>query len=418
MGVSALFYSTLYLLSQRIDGLEFVVFDNGLGTRERVFDVPEIGPVKCTLFGARAGRKYYRPENLATMCFAARLGALGKALNPAVRLIDSCDAVVDISGGDSFSDIYGEKRFLSVVRPKMLAHQLHKPLILLPQTYGPYTAQTAREMASRVVESCRAAWARDEFSFQNLGGLVEGRSSGDNLHSGVDMAFGLPVADASDRLGEEAKRFIARQGDRTTLVGFNVSGLIYNDTVNASRHYGFQSDYQAMVLDFLRTLLSSSPDVTVCLIPHVLSPAGHYESDIEAAADVEQRLNQEFPGRLMSITGDFDQSHLKWLISKMDWFCGTRMHSTIAALSSAVPTASIVYSDKARGVFRSCGQEQSICDPRHSGAEEIVQKLMSSFLARDELRPGLAAELDSVRSRLNEQITLICDDIEFAAGQR
>lgn len=417
MGVSALFYSTLYLLSQRVPGLEFVVFDNGLGERERVVDIPERGPVKITLFGARVGRKYHRPENLATMCFAARFGALGKAFNRAIQLIDSCDAVIDISGGDSFSDIYGTKRFLSVLRPKVLAHRLKKPLILLPQTYGPYKDPAAKELASDVVQACEAAWARDEFSYQKLCGLVEGRSAGDNLHCGVDMAFGLPAVDASDKLSAEASGFMQRQNPSAALVGFNVSGLIYNDTANASRHYGFQCDYQSLVLESLRQLLSSSPDVRVCLIPHVLSPVGHYESDIAAAVDVERRLSQDFPSRVMSVHGDFDQCHLKWIISKMDWFCGTRMHSTIAALSSGVPAASIVYSDKARGVFRSCGQEQCISDPRSSTAEDIVQRLITSFDARDTLRTQLAIELDSVQQRLDEQLDAICGALERAAAK-
>ncbi len=416
MGVSALFYSTIYLLSQKIPKLEFVVFDNGLGEREKVIEVPERGPVTITLFGARVGRKYYRPENLATMCFAARLGGLGKVFNRAIQLIDSCDAVIDISGGDSFSDIYGDKRFLSVLRPKMLAHRLNKPLILLPQTYGPYKSPKAKKLASDVVQDCEAAWARDEFSHQNLCKLIEGNSEGKNLHGGVDMAFGLPPVDAGDRLSTDTKAFIERQDTSAALVGFNVSGLIYNDTQNASRHYGFQCDYQTLVLEFLGQLLAGRPEAKVCLIPHVLSPPGHYESDIAAAVDVEKRLINEFPGRLMSIQGEFDQSQLKWIISRMDWFCGTRMHSTVAALSTAVPVASIVYSDKARGVFRSCGQEQSICDPRHSAPEEIVQKLLASFDARDDLRTQLASELGAVRTRLDEQIVSICADIERAAG--
>ena len=30
----------------------------------------------------------------------------------------------------------------------------------------------------------------------------------------------------------------------------------------------------------------------------------------------------------------FDCGEMKWIVRKLEWFCGTRMHSTIAGLSS------------------------------------------------------------------------------------
>jgi len=49
------------------------------------------------------------------------------------------------SGGDSFADLYGDWRFSAITAPIALALVMELPLVLLPQTYGPFsTAETRR----------------------------------------------------------------------------------------------------------------------------------------------------------------------------------------------------------------------------------------------------------------------------------
>jgi polysaccharide pyruvyl transferase WcaK-like protein len=49
---------------------------------------------------------------------------------------------------------------------------------------------------------------------------------------------------------------------------------------------------------------------------------------------------------------DHTAPELKYIISKCDFFVGTRTHATIAAYSSCVPTLVVGYSVKARGIAR------------------------------------------------------------------
>jgi hypothetical protein len=102
MGVSALFISVVTGISQHLDPVEFLVFDNGLGGSDTIIKTEVCKEVCVIRFGARGGHRYHRPENLANMLLASRLGQLGASINGAIRLIDSCDAVLDVSGGDSF----------------------------------------------------------------------------------------------------------------------------------------------------------------------------------------------------------------------------------------------------------------------------------------------------------------------------
>jgi len=418
MGVSALFASTLSALQKEIPEMEFVVFDGGLGKRKQVFDVSDNQTITCTMYGARAGYRWYRPENLAAMSVCAGLGRVGALINPAIKLLDTCDAVLDVSGGDSFSDIYGAKRFLSVIRPKIVALKRNIPLVLLPQTYGPYHDVSRSQRASEVVRKSTMAWARDVHSFEILKDLLGECFDEEKHRCGVDLAFGLSPRPASDRLDEKVADWLEGGRQDTPVVGFNINGLIYNDPTKARNHYGFQADYRAAVLRFLTWILENS-NSRIVLVPHVMPPPGNYESDLAASQDIHEQLPDAFRDRVKISPRELDQCQVKWVISKMDWFCGTRMHSTIAALSSCVPTATISYSDKAKGVFESCGQGAHVWDPRTMGTGEIVDGLIESFSKRRDVRTELQKHVPPVKEAAEQQMKAIAEVIRkaIAAGR-
>ena len=354
MGVSALLYSLLSGILEKLPHVEFVIFDNQLGKRIGQLNVGD-KDVSVTFYGARVGKRLYRQENLATMLFLSRFGRLGAFLNQGLRLIDECDAVIDVSAGDSFSDIYGLKRFNSIVWPKIIAKNRGKRLIFAPQTYGPYRDEQIKKKAAEVSVTADMCWARDLHSFEILKNLLGHHFSPEKHYCGVDMAFKLPFQDASLKISSEILHLINTKSEDTPLIGVNISGLIYQDKVSAKNNYHFIADYNMAVLNIVEDILLKS-SANILFISHVMDQLGHYESDYAAAVDVRNKLPNHFQSRVFITPATLNQSEVKWVISHLDWFCGTRMHSTIASLSMTVPTSSISYSDKTKGVFETCGQ--------------------------------------------------------------
>ena len=398
LGVSALYESILSGLSSVIPDLEVVVFDNQFGCREEQLEFFKDRPIRVIKYGARGGFRYYRPENLLNMLFCSRLGAFGSRINDGVRLLKSCDVVVDISGGDSFSDIYGIKRFLNMYRQKMLVLNLRKPLVLLPQTYGPYKSEKVFEKASRVAKRARLAWARDQHSYEVLKKLLGSCFKPEVHMQGIDVAFGLKPALKKASLSPELESLLCRENRIIPVAGINISGLIYNDPVSAQQRYGLKTNYKHLMIDLVNAFLENT-QCHVLLVPHVVENEGHFESDLSACEDLADTLSDSVRNRILIAPGNLTASEAKGLIAKLDWFCGTRMHSTIAALSSGVPTATIVYSDKARGVFASCNQEEFVFDPRKLPADKIVEGVISAFNQRDSTRE----ELDRVADQFSNQ---------------
>lgn len=396
MGVSALCKSFLAAMKEAIPNVEPVIFDNGSGLRRDTLLVgqDEVTVLRC---GARSGRRFYRSENLFTMAVMAAMGRFGR-LHPVVRLIDSCAAIVDASAGDSFSDIYGEARFRSICLPKLITARRGRPLLLLPQTYGPYAARRNAEQASQLVAASVRAWARDANSYGNLQRLLGEGFDTNRHHCGVDMAFGLPVREPDH---PDMNRLRAWFGSHEPVVGLNISGLVWHLGEDTGARFGFRADYRQLVCRALRWLLNETR-ARILLIPHVLAPQGDRESDRDASRAALATLDAD-PNRVRLAPEGLEEQELKSLIRRCNWFCGTRMHATIAALSSGVPAASIVYSDKAEGVFACCGQQDHIIDPRVLDTEEALAAFQRSYLERQTARAQLTDALVTVRATLAEQ---------------
>ncbi|MEQ8850311.1 MAG: polysaccharide pyruvyl transferase family protein [Phycisphaerales bacterium] len=389
LGVSALCESLLGGLWARRADVHVSVFDHGRGERAwSPAGMPDSAAViRC---GAVCSRRLYRSESHWRMWASA---SWGLGVNRGVERVRMSDAVLDVSGGDSFSDLYGVKRFRAVTMPKRLALALGRPLVLLPQTYGPFETADARRQAEEIVRAADRAWARDARSFEVLQELLGDRYDPARHGCAVDMAFGLTAREPDQPLPGPIAGWFA---DRSTpIVGINVSGLIAN-RASAAR-FGLRADYREIVSRLTCEILASS-DVRVVLVPHVHAPIGHPESDLEASLEIARRAPRAAQSRVCVLPTGMSASETKWAIGRLDWLCATRMHACIAGLSSGVPVCGIAYSDKALGVFESCAMGGELVDPRSVGTEDALDAALDSFRRRDEtrarLRVGLSPALD------------------------
>lgn len=407
MGVNALFASTISGIRERLSGVRFTVFDSGSGMRNEDFHVDSRGAVGIRFLGYRTGHRIYLPENLHQMQLASHLGRLGGRLNSGVRAILESTAVLDVSGGDSFTDMYTGNRIKMVAGCKEVALQAGRPLILLPQTYGPF--DESLERAKNIVRRSWACFARDERSFENLKNLLGDQFDPDRHKCGVDMAFGLEPRSASDAIDDDLKSWI--EDDAVPLIGLNVSGLIGNRPETGRESYGFKADYRSTLEKFVRRILDSS-EARLVLVPHVMSPIENSEADLQASCWLKDQFSGSEAERIRISPTSIDQSQVKWFISKMDWFCGTRMHATIAGLSSCIPTSTISYSDKALGVFETCGQGGEVFDPRTLDTEVVVEGLLDSFSRRNEIAKSLQMVIPKVKTLASQQMDQIVASIE------
>ncbi|KAA0233262.1 MAG: hypothetical protein JJLCMIEE_02320 [Acidimicrobiales bacterium] len=410
LGVTALLHAAVSAISRTGVAARMTVFDNGWGVRRADIPTGE-GPVTVRCCGARLSRRYHRRESYANIRLSSRLGGLG---NPSAEAILSADAVLDISGGDSFTDLYGRKRFRMVTEPKELALRLGIPLVLLPQTYGPFEARPMRRRASKVVRSALQAWARDSRSFDALRSLAGADFDPERHRSGVDVAFGLDPIEPSTVSLQEVNPWLSPDRSQP-VVGLNVSGLIFNRDDSRDR-YRLTLDYRDVVVRLARRLLHDS-DANLLLVSHVPAPVGHFESDTDACWSVLKELGDWSHERVRLAPILTDPGEMKWLIGQLDWFCGTRMHSTIAALSSGVPASTVSYSDKALGVFEACGLADQVVDGRKTTTDEALSRLWNGFLERAQTASLLGDRVPPIIEMAQTQMEAIVQALRCGRGE-
>jgi polysaccharide pyruvyl transferase WcaK-like protein len=243
------------------------------------------------------------------------------------------------------------------------------------------------------------SWARDRQGHAALVALAARRHDPARHRLGVDVAFAVPPATET-----EVDRWYGTLGSGDgELIAINVSGLLAG---GVGPHGGRAVTYRAAMGGLVRHILAADPSAQVVLVPHVLGPAA--ESDLGAC----RQLADELGPRVVAAPPVADPAVVKGLIARSTWFCGARMHATIAALSTGVPAAAVAYSDKFAGTFAEVGRADAVADARRADADGLVGTLVSSYERRHEDRVALQAPALHAQVRARLQF----DDILTVAG--
>lgn len=243
--------------------------------------------------------------------------------------VDRLDCMLDISAGDSFADIYGGRRFFWMWATKQRVLRARVPLVLSPQTIGPFSRRPFGYLAGRLMARAELTVARDPLSFDAIGRLAP---SAKRLLA-ADVAFRLPFT----------RR--ARAADGKRHIGVNVSGLLWRQSGSGGNAYKLSYDYAAMTVAVLDALVGRG-DVVVHLMTHVVDAARPNDSDGWIADELANRYPDAV--RVPDFNGP---SAAKSYISGLDVLVAARMHACIAAFSSGVPVIPIAYSRKFMGLF-------------------------------------------------------------------
>jgi polysaccharide pyruvyl transferase WcaK-like protein len=294
-----------------------------------------------------------------------RLKDFGNPIDGLYGQLRACDLVLDIGAGDSFADIYGLKRYLTVLGSKILTLLARRPLILSPQTFGPFEKAWVRKLSLMVIQRAEVVASRDDLSTQFL----------------RDMGFAKPIVEASDvALRLPFKPPDRRNGSAERIrVGINVSGLLFNGGYSRNNMFGLRAPYADCIRELLRWLDTDSRFETH-LVAHVISDNFEVEDDYRT----NLKLAKEFPNVVLAPKFG-DPIEAKSYVAGMDFFSGARMHACIAAFSTGVPVLPMAYSRKFAGLFSSIGYDV-IADCREEGAEQIVTKFRQALENRETLR--------------------------------
>lgn len=264
--------------------------------------------------------------------------------------INSCDLIIDITYGDSFSDIYGEKFFFLYSLPKYYAIKSGKPFVLAPQTIGPFYSSLAKKAAKWIINKTDYIFTRDLLSLE----CVKKLSPHSNPKITSDLAMNLPFSRIVDTTKKNSK-----------LVGLNVSSMLWAKE-GAKSNIALKLSYRELtyrLLDYFR-----ENNYETHLIAHV------YEKGDFTEYSLSKQLNNEYQDSTVLAPSFSDPIEAKSYMSKLDVMIGSRMHATIGAFSSGVPVIPIAYSRKFEGLYSTIGYDY-IIDCNKESVETALERV-------------------------------------------
>ncbi|UCD49813.1 MAG: polysaccharide pyruvyl transferase family protein [Phycisphaerales bacterium] len=282
-------------------------------------------------------------------------------------------------GGDNYSLDYTKGPLWLTKGPVVcteldeLAVSHHKPLIIWGSSVGPFSKSPSFERY--MIEHLRKVhiFARETATVEYLAG----RGLTDNVHRVADPAFVMSPQEPPERIE-------IPEGS----IGLNLSPLMARFATGGDLERW--KDLSAQIIN----RLTETTDRPLYLIPHVVGGLGnddHRFLEAVLTRPIDKR------DRIALIGPTFNAPQTKWIVSRMAVFAGARMHSTIAALSSCVPTLSFSYSMKSKGVNQDVYGHTDYC-------------LMTDQLTPDVVVQRIAALLQdhsAVRAQLQRQIPVV-----------
>lgn len=333
--------------------------------------------LKFIIFGTAGGKHYYPSHLDIETGSRISIKQMLKGRSPFLDEVSRCDLVLDIGEGDSFADIYGIKRFIFLIASKYAVIAKKKPLILSPQTIGPFDKWYARLIATYVMKKAAKVYARDGMSAAYLKQL--GVTSADEV---IDVAFKLPFT--QDTSPKTRRR-----------IGINVSGLLFAGGYEGGNQFGLTVDYPKHVRQLI-TALQQHTDTELWLVPHVIPDDIPNDDDREAI----KKLKAEFPQ--VNVAPEFTSpSAAKSFISGLDFLTGARMHACIGAFSAGVPVVPFAYSRKFNGLFNTL-EYPWIVDGRKDNTDEATRKVLEGIQNLAQLKAGVDKGNLIARDRLNK----------------
>jgi colanic acid/amylovoran biosynthesis protein len=322
--------------------------------------------------------------------------------NPWLKTISKSHFIGEIRGGDSFSDIYGFKRFIIGAMPSIIVLLLKKELILLPQTYGPFNLSITKKVAKFIFKHSKYIYSRDNFSHANVYDVLHNNSK--------VIGFCPDVAFTLEPMKPEHLSIIPSFDSNLSqpLIGLNINGLMYNGGYSRSNMFSLKLNYKDFIAEFIDSVIKNT-EANILLIPHTFAKKGDVNSDPDACLKVYEIYSKKYPNRIFLVDRKYDQHQIKFIIGMCDFVIASRMHACIAALSQGIPAIGLAYSKKFIGVFDSVGFGEMVIDATQVNNQDTLSKILSIYKQRKTKFSGIIDSIDKTKKQIQNTFVQLLD---------
>jgi len=248
------------------------------------------------------------------------------------RTVKNVKLIAAINGGDGLTDIYGEY-LLNFRLPEMRwAIEFGIPFILLPQTIGPFQLESNKERIMAFLKKAQKIYVRDTNYINEL------NDAGLEYELANDLSYYMQPEPFEIEI-------------KHPCAGINLSGLAY------SNRFGNLAGEFECYPELMKRLVKLFNDkgCHVYIIPHAYNVNKPETDNDDMVSSKEFYESLEDKKDVTFVDKDLISPQVKYLISQMDFFVGTRMHANYAAIFTGTPVFGLAYSYKFKGAFERNG---------------------------------------------------------------
>lgn len=280
------------------------------------------------------------------------------------------DLVLSCGGGNFYAHRSISPSFIWSLFTLALAHLLGKDIVLLPQSIGPIEGQLQKLLARLVFDRAARILLREPYSLAFLEELKVSQSA----IVLPDLAFAPPPVHAdSDLLSYDS--------------GALQIGVTVIDRGAQDKSFSGQQNYEDALVSLL-VRLNTDYGAHLHIFSQCYGPTSD-QDDRHSARQVYDRVREQTDDVVLL---DTFQSGLeiKAAYKHMDCIIGSRMHTGVFALSTAVPVVLIGYQPKAFGVMEMFGLECCCCSIETVNDAELYEMVRQVLDNGEEIRAHIA----------------------------
>lgn len=342
-------------------------------------------------------RKAYVPFlMLWLLAVAALFGATGLRGMPRRpqrrRLMQAyydADLVVVFGGGHLFAHSAVSVSFAMLWTGLALAVLMRKPLLFMPQSFGPLPGRPQRAMLRWLVEQGAFVAAREFHSLELLAQAGVKR----RVLVLPDMAFATGVAgDAT--LAACLPELLSLLQTGRPIVGFSLMDLRAQNP-----RFRNQDRYEEAIIALMRHL-DERYGAAIAVFAQVTGPTAGQDDRIIARRITARLAQHGIPALLVDAVLPYDV--LAAAYARLESVVATRMHTAIFALSSGVPALAIGYVHKSIGIMETLGLARYCVDIAAVDADELLRVFDELWADRAAVRRSMAARIPAMRRTLEQ----------------
>jgi colanic acid/amylovoran biosynthesis protein len=311
------------------------------------------------------------------------------------------DAVLSV-GGDNYTTDYSSfpGYYLDLLR---YAREQGSQDVIWAATIGPFEDPEVRPKVIDVLKDTALITARESMTVDYLASL----GITQNVRAVADTAFLLEPSPSP-----AARSYNV---DRThDWLGIAASSMLWRYVSGDTEH-----DRSEVLVKFVDWAIQEF-GFRVAFVPHVVDArpaAPSNRNDLLFLQQIAKRIKN--PGRAVVLDASLNVAEMKHIISQGRFFVGSRTHSTISALSSGVPTISLSYSMKSRGINRDVlGNEDFVLPVDDLSLERLQEKFRRLMNREQEIRTTLQERIPIIQKKARQNATYLAELLRGKASEQ